>query len=80
MTTEYGKLRTFGFPSNRFEREDRDNFKSFAIDNISPPREGDVRVFDNTCYFDIPGHLFRRFFPNDKLPYNAFYYSGDKDD
>ena len=44
------------------------------------PKEGKVRLFDETTFFDIDVNLIKQFYPNTKLPYNALYYSGDKND
>lgn len=59
VKTDYGSLRTFGFPSNFVGR----------------PEEGKVRVFDSVTYFDIDINLIKNFFPNSRLPYNAFHYA-----
>ena len=51
----------------------------FGSSNFQP-KEGMVRVFDTTTFFDIDINLIKQFYPNTKLPYNALYYSGDKND
>ncbi len=43
------------------------------------PKEGTVRVFDADTFFDIDINIFTKFFPDVRLPYNAFRYVGTDD-